>query len=144
MKKYTAGLGIIIRIGDGLVLAALTQQIPKPTSVEMVEVLAVRRALLFAKELGFQSLIVEGDSEVIINLINGGNMTQFEFGHILQDISFLCSFFSYVSFCHVKRQGNCVAHRFAGRAVTSPLDAWMECIPPDIIDAYNFDLGFST
>ena len=144
MKKYTAGLGIIICIGDRLVLAALTQQIPKPTSVEMVEVLAVRRALLFAKELGFQSLIVEGDSEVIINLINGGNMTQFEFGHILQDISFLCSFFRYVSFCIVKRQGNCVAHRFARQAVTSPLDVWMECIPPDIIDAYNFDLGFST
>ena len=110
----------------------------------MVEVLAVHRALWFAKELGFRSLIVESNSEVIINLINGGNMTQSEFGHILQNIYFLCSFFSYVSFCHVKRQGNCVAHRFARRAVTSPLDVWMESIPPDMIDAYNFDLRFSS
>ena len=104
----------------------------------------MHRALWFAKELGFRSLIVESNSEVIINLINGGNMTQSEFGHILQNIYFLCSFFSYVSFCHVKRQGNCVAHRFARRAVTSPLDVWMESIPPDMIDAYNFDLRFST
>ena len=89
-------------------------------------------------------MIVEGDSKVIINLINGGNMTQFKFGHILQDISFLCSFFSYVSFCHVKRQGNCVTHRLVRRVVTSTLDVWMESIPPDIIDAYNFDLRFST
>ena len=95
-------------------------------------------------ELAFQRLVVEGDSKVIINSIKGGNMTHSTFGHILQDITFLCSFFSHVSFQHIKRQGNCVAHRFAGRAVTSPLDAWMECIPPDIIDAYNFDLGFST
>ena len=31
LKKYTAGLGIIICNDDGLVMAALTQQIPKPT-----------------------------------------------------------------------------------------------------------------
>ena len=64
----------------------------------MVEVLAVRRALWFAMELGFQRLIVEGDSEVIINSIKDGNMIQSAFGHILQDISFLCYFFSHVSF----------------------------------------------
>ena len=37
-----AGLGIIIRNDVGL---AMTQQIPLPASVEMVEVLAARRAL---------------------------------------------------------------------------------------------------
>ena len=44
--------------------------------------LTARRALWFAKELGFHSLIVEGDSEIIINSINGNNMAQSEFGHI--------------------------------------------------------------
>ena len=37
-----AGLGIIIRNNVGLVMAAMTQQIPLPASVEMVEVLAAR------------------------------------------------------------------------------------------------------
>ena len=37
-----AGLGIIIRNDVGLVMAAMTQQIPLPASVEMVEVLAAR------------------------------------------------------------------------------------------------------
>ena len=37
-----AGLGIIICNNVGLVMAALTQQIPLPASVEMVEVLAMR------------------------------------------------------------------------------------------------------
>ena len=40
-----AGLGVIIRNDSKLVMAALSQNIPLPTSVEMVEVLAVRRAL---------------------------------------------------------------------------------------------------
>ena len=89
-------------------------------------------------------MIVEGDSKVIINSINGGNMTQFEFGHILQDITFLYSFFSHVSFHHIKRQGNCVAHRLARRALTNPLDVWMESVPPDTTDVYNFDICFTT
>ena len=43
-----AGLGIIIHNDNGLVMAALSQQIPLPTLVEMVEVIAARRALWFA------------------------------------------------------------------------------------------------
>ena len=123
-------------------MVALTQQISLPASVEMVEVLAMRRALWFAKELSFHCLIVEGDSKVIINSINVDNMAQSEFGHILQDIKFLCSFFSCVCFCHIRKQGNCLAHKLARRAVPNPLDVWMESIPPDMIDVYNFDLQF--
>ena len=40
-------------------MAAFSQQIPLPTSVEMVEVFAARRALVFAKELGFDRVVVE-------------------------------------------------------------------------------------
>ena len=60
------GLGIIIRNDHGLVMAGLTQVIPLATSVEIVEVLAVRRALIFAKELDFDHIILEGDSEIAI------------------------------------------------------------------------------
>ena len=52
-----AGLGAIIRNDCGLVMAALTQVIPLPISVEIVEVLAARRALIFALELGFDQVI---------------------------------------------------------------------------------------
>ena len=123
-------------------MAALTQQIPLPASVEMVEVLAARRALWFAMELGFHRLVVESDSEVIINSIKDGNLSHSTFGHILQDITSLCSLFSYVSFQYIKRQGNCVAHKLARRAITNPLDVWMESVPPDTNDVYNFDLHF--
>ena len=61
-----AGLGSIIRNDCGLVMAALTQVIPLPTSVEIVEVLAARRALIFALELDFDQVILKGDSEIAI------------------------------------------------------------------------------
>ena len=89
VEENIVGLGVIIRNDSGLVMDALSQQILLPASVAMVEVLVARRVLWFAKELGFRTLIVEGDSEVIINSINGDNMARSEFGHILQGISLL-------------------------------------------------------
>ena len=78
-----AGIGVIIRNEQGLVMAALSQQIPSPTSVEMVEVLAAHQALVFAKELGFDRMILEGDSETVIKAILGDYMDCSYMGHVL-------------------------------------------------------------
>ena len=135
-----AGLSAIIHNDNGLVMAALSQNISLPVSVEMVEVLAAHQALWLAKELRFQRLIVEGDSESIINAINGENMAWFEYGHISQDIRLLISFFCFVSFCHVRRQGNCMVHCLARRAISSSLDVWIESVPLNTLDVYNAGL----
>ena len=47
-----AGLGVVIRNGEGQVLAALSEQIVKPPTVEILELLAARRAVTFAAESG--------------------------------------------------------------------------------------------
>ena len=77
------GLSIIVWNDHGLVIATLSQQIPLPASVEMEEVLATRRALFFAQELGFNNLVLEDDSELVFSAINGDSMLLFELGHIL-------------------------------------------------------------
>ena len=63
-------MGGIISDDKGLVMAAFTQVIPLPTSIEMVEVLAACRALYFARKLEFDQVIIEGDSEIIIMALN--------------------------------------------------------------------------
>nr|XP_023915953.1 uncharacterized protein LOC112027523 [Quercus suber] len=115
-----AGLSMIIRDLAGLVLAALSQKIPLPTLVETVEVIAARRALLFAKELGFERVLVEGDSEVEINAIKEKSLLSLDWGHILRDIHALSYSFSSISFLHVKPLGNSVAHRLARRSFSNP------------------------
>ena len=75
--------------------------------------LAARRALVFAKELGFDRVIVEGDSANTITSINGGHMDHSALGHVLLDLKRLFSSFSRISVKHINREGNYVAHKLA-------------------------------
>ena len=47
-----AGIGVVVRNATGEVLAALSEKIPYPSLVDLVEILAARRAAWFIVELG--------------------------------------------------------------------------------------------
>ena len=125
-----AGLGTIICNDFGLVTAALTQVIPLLTSVEIVEVLAARRALIFALELGYH-VILEGDSEIAIRAMNSEDYSATPFGHLISDIKSLSSHFRSLVFCHTRRLGNKVAHRLARSTCnfSSSFFTWIEEVP---------------
>ena len=125
-----AGLGTIIRNDRGLVMATLTLVIPLPTSVEMVEVLAAQRALIFAKELDFDHVILEGDSEIAVRAMKSEGYSATSFGHILSDIKVLSTHFRCLVFRHTHRQGNKVAYSLACSACNfSPFRTWIEEVP---------------
>ena len=63
----SAGLGVVARDLDGMVITPLSERIKLPPTVADLEALACRRAILFALELGLQDVVFEGDLEVIIN-----------------------------------------------------------------------------
>lgn len=71
-------LGEIIRNENGLVMDALSHLIPPPILVEMVEVLTRRQAIWFVRELGFEKVIDEGDSELVIRAIVKDNMSSLD------------------------------------------------------------------
>ena len=45
---------------------------------------------MFAKELGFDKVVMEGDSETVIKAILGDYMDCSYMGHVQQDIKFFC------------------------------------------------------
>lgn len=102
--------------------------------------LAAHWALVFAKELRFDKVIMEGDSENVITAINGEHMDYSSLGHVLQDIKCMFSSFSFVSVKHIHREGNCVAHKLARRAVRCPFLVWMPSVPPDTLDVHQHNL----
>ena len=48
---------------------ALSEKIPKPSSVEILEMLAMRRAIKFVQEIGLHDSLFEGDSLVGIKAL---------------------------------------------------------------------------
>ena len=103
--------------------------------------MAIRMALLLARELGFERVVVERDSEVVIKAIKEKSFLSSDWGHLLKDIHALSYSFSSISFLHVKCSSNSVAHSLVRRSFCIPLLVWMEEVPPDIDDVYNHDLG---
>lgn len=97
-----AGLWIVIQDEQGLIIAALSQRIPLPSSVVMVEALAARRALIFAQEISISTVEVEGDSLQVIRAIQNQKQDRSCMGHIIQDIKQIgscmqtCFFFPYL------------------------------------------------
>lgn len=61
-----AGIGVVVRNSQGDVMASLSEKIPMPPSVLLLETVAARRAVLFVLELGFRSSSFEGDSAISI------------------------------------------------------------------------------
>ena len=94
------GLGVVIRNGDGQVLATLSEQIVKPPSVEILELLAVRRAVTFPVESGHVQVVCEGDSKLVINSLRGPGMENSQGGHLIMDIKSKLNSFLSISFAH--------------------------------------------
>nr|XP_023873270.1 uncharacterized protein LOC111985845 [Quercus suber] len=90
-ERACAGLGVVIRDSVGLVIGALSQKIRYPGSVDMVEALAACRAIVFAKELCLQSIVVEGDSLRVIQALVDARPSRPMYGHVIADIHSLVS-----------------------------------------------------
>ena len=128
-----AGIRVVVRNELGQVMGSLAEKIEMPATVEILEAMVARRAMLFMEELGLRYAVFEGDSELVVNALVGHCPDRASIGHIIKDCKSLRGLFQTYSFSHVRRQGNGVAHALARRARMSfPLTVWMESVPPDI------------
>ena len=106
--------------------------------------MAARRAALFAKEVGLDNSILEGDFEIVTNALKNGNMFNSDLGHLRIDtLSHLNSLKSW-SLSHTLRLGNAVVDALARRASFSfLLSIWVESVPPNIVNFVNANLPAS-
>ena len=61
-----ASIGVIICDSQGLVMVSLSQNIQLSNLVVEVEAMAANRAIELSLELGFDKIIFEGDSKIVI------------------------------------------------------------------------------
>ncbi|KAL5576146.1 hypothetical protein UlMin_017845 [Ulmus minor] len=117
------GAGCVARDSLGrLVIAGCWPDIGA-SSVEQVELLAVRYGLVFVAEAGLKNLQVFSDSLGAIAKINSPSSMSNEDGFAVEDIHKLQQDLLIQSFLHVPRMVNCVAHAIARFAllVSAPL-----------------------
>ena len=124
-------------------LAAFSEKIAKPPTVEILELLAARRTVSFTAESGYDKFVCEGDSESVVNSLRRSGMENSRGGHLIKDIVSLSNSLVSISFAHVRRQGNTVAHALAQRARQNfSSHIWLECVPTDILSFVLEDSHF--
>ena len=137
-----AGLGVVVHDSQGSMIASLSEQAPLPFSSDIVEAMAAARALVFAQELGITEFVLEGDSEVVINSLRSNEISFSSFGHLLESAKSLLGPMTGISFSHVRRCGNRIAHNLARHARNvRGLSVWVEDVPPHLIDVLFADPG---
>lgn len=85
------GTGVVVWDPEGCVIAALSQRVRLTQSVEMVKALAVRRAVVFAKELSLSNVFVEGDCLRVVQALAGSGCCNTLFGQVIEDTRWLGS-----------------------------------------------------
>lgn len=130
-EQQKTGVGVIIRDGQGLPIAALCKCFPHLFSVDDAEALAAREALQLAVEVGISDAEVEGDSLTIYNALRCQDLSFASFGEIIAEACLLARSLQRCLFSHVKREGNHAAHMLARRAVDLQEDflVWLEDVP---------------
>ncbi|KAK3219971.1 hypothetical protein Dsin_013941 [Dipteronia sinensis] len=132
------GIGVIIRDSRGEVLASSAQTISASLSASTAEALAVFSCLIFARDSGLSPVIIESDAQVVVNLINSGNIPLSDIGLIIHDINQVLRNFPSCRVSFVSRLANMAAHSLAkyGLLIASDL-FWLEefpsCVAPAVM-----------
>ncbi|KAL4272913.1 hypothetical protein GQ457_13G017030 [Hibiscus cannabinus] len=125
--------GIVARNSTGLIMAACIIPHSDVNDAFVAEAKACESAVLFAIELGFKSVQVEGDSLTVIRKFSSGSLDKSIIQPIITDIKAKLHLFEKITFSHVGRQGNAAAHALARIHTQFQLPRyWVEEAPQEV------------
>lgn len=110
--------------------------------VDEAEACAARHALKIDMESGLRNVVLESDCLKLISQLKHKTRDDTSFGNIVDDILWLGSFYSSISFNHVRREGNRVAHTLAQSSKEyGCMRVWIEEVPPEAISFVFSDVA---
>jgi len=145
-KEHRFGIGVVLRDDQGSVLASLSWQVSQAYNLMEIEATAAATAALqFASKLGFSQVVLEGDSQVLMETLINDNVFLSSDGLLIDHIHLATRFFSQLHYSHVKREGNKVVHSLARHVLCiSNFVVWMEDVPPPFLSIVLANIiGFS-
>ncbi|XP_075668942.1 uncharacterized protein LOC142638762 [Castanea sativa] len=143
-QQRKPGVGAVIRNCEGLFMGALSMKLNQQLGSLEAEAKAYELGILFAKDMGLSSSVLEGDSEVVCRALRVSDWGHSSIREIVKDTVSIVGSLRTFSFSHTRRQGNCATHVLAKRVIVSyPLLVWMEHVPPDVSPFVISDLPFA-
>ena len=86
-------------------------------------------------------MIFEGDSAMVINVLNQNNTGLSSYDVVIEDIHSQALVFDSCVFAHTSRVCNCVADAIAKKAKAfRSAQVWLNCPPNDIVSLLMFDV----
>ena len=134
------GFGGIVRDQAGEVMLATCETMDGDFMVDEAEAMAARHALQITIEAGFRQVILETDNLKLYTHLKKGYCENTSFGRIVADILKMVGTCNSVSFAHVCRGGNRVAHILAKLSKNfREMMVWMEEVPNEALTAVISD-----
>uniref|UniRef100_A0A803QD58 RNase H type-1 domain-containing protein n=1 Tax=Cannabis sativa TaxID=3483 RepID=A0A803QD58_CANSA len=128
------GLGGLARDANGHLIEAFCLHKPGCVQPSLVEAIGVKEALSWIKTKGWEHVILETDSLVVVQALQSNVVMQSLFGSTITYCRNLLKSLPYVNVCFVKRSANNAAHCLARGACF-----WLDCIfvGSNVPDAIN-------
>ncbi|XP_027173470.1 uncharacterized protein LOC113773121 [Coffea eugenioides] len=142
MQERKVGWGIVARNDDGALVGAWAGSENRIGDPAVEEAMAIRKALIIAKQKGWGKIVLQSDCKAIIDKLNVKSAEYLSVGVILFDILKLRMDFIECSFSFVRRGVNSVAHhlaKYALRVVDEKV--WQESFPDWLCSLASKDVG---
>jgi hypothetical protein len=125
----------VIRDHNGAFLATCGERIDEVITLELVEALAVRRAVSFSLEEGYSRVIAGSGCLAIVQRITSLHPDRSFCGPVIEDVKIMARSFESCVFRHVYRVLNIVAHNLAKSCEFSLAAVWHGVLPSCIQEA---------
>ncbi|XP_040996078.1 uncharacterized protein LOC121242252 [Juglans microcarpa x Juglans regia] len=116
LKNRRIGIGIVVRDCNGEAMAAVCTRKDHVFSPFIAECLALKRSIELCKELGFWSVMMEGDAKGVIEAMLAEEKDVFENGQLIKDTKRLFAQGLHWTLGFIHREGNSVTHSLARKS----------------------------
>ncbi|KAL2927000.1 hypothetical protein RDABS01_000047 [Bienertia sinuspersici] len=126
------GFGVVARTHEGKVVFAATRRNKARWTPEVAEAKALVYAVKLGRDFGITKAMVESDCLTIISRLSKGATHLTELDTVLGDILQLSSSFACMTWSHINREGNYVAHHLARIIPLHCEKIWEDNVPPEV------------
>lgn len=133
-------MGVVVRDHEGHVVFAATRRIKAFWPPEIAKAKALAMTAKLGKRHGFEEVILESNCQNLINRLSKGAIFLADLDIVLGDIMSVCPFYKSVSWSHVKKNGNSVAHHLAKLVSFGVQQVWENYCPQEIYSHVLMDV----